>query len=162
VKNIVRELSGEKIDIIRWSDDVKTYVTNALSPAKLSRVTIDEGDPPTIHVVADADQLSLAIGKRGQNVRLTAKLLGWKVDIQKDESAMTFEERVARAVESLAAVEGISREEAETLVKAGFLTIEGILAAEVDDLAETTEFDKDTASRIHEAAAAAGNHESEA
>ena len=72
VKNIVRELSGEKIDIIRWSDDVKTYVTNALSPAKLLKVTIDENMSNLVHVVADVEQLSLAIGKRGQNVRLMA------------------------------------------------------------------------------------------
>jgi N utilization substance protein A len=76
VKNIVRELSGEKIDIVRWSDDIKTYVTNALSPAKLSKVEIDPDRPNMVHVTTEADQLSLAIGKRGQNVRLSSKLLG--------------------------------------------------------------------------------------
>jgi len=152
VKNIVRELSGEKIDIIRWSEDVKTYVTNALSPAKLSKVWIDPDYPRLIHVIADSEQLSLAIGKRGQNVRLTAKLLGWKVDIQKDEAEVTFEEKVARAVGALAAVEGISPEDAQTLVSSGFLTVEGILAAEVGDVAETTGFDEAKAAAIHEAA----------
>jgi len=152
VKNIVRELSGEKIDIIRWSNDVKTYATNALSPAKLLRVTIDDTLPNLVHVVADADQLSLAIGKRGQNVRLTAKLLGMKIDIQKDESEVTFEEKVANAVDSLTAVDNISSEQAEALVNAGYLTVEGILAAEVSDLAEMTGFDMDVSQAIHDAA----------
>jgi N utilization substance protein A len=98
--------------------------------------------------------LSLAIGKRGQNVRLTAKLLGWKVDIQKDESNVTFEEKVALAVENLAGIDGIVKENAEALVKAGFLTIEGILAAEVDDLVETAGFDIEAAGKILESARA--------
>lgn len=159
VKNIVRELSGEKIDIIRWSDDPKTYVTNALSPAKLLKVELDPNVPGLIHVIADSEQLSLAIGKRGQNVRLTAKLLGMKVDIQKDERETTFEEKVARAVDSMATVKGIDRAHAEALVKAGFLTVEGILAAEVTDLEEVTGFDHDTAQAVYEAAAAAQSAE---
>ena len=154
VKNIVRELSGEKIDIIRWSDDVKTYVTNALSPAKLLKVTIDENMSNLVHVVADVEQLSLAIGKRGQNVRLTAKLLGLKVDIQKDESEISFKEKVARAIDGMASIEGIGPENAGTLVNSGFLTVEGILAAEISDLAEMTGFDQETAEAVHKAAAA--------
>ena len=155
VKNIVRELAGEKIDIVRWSEDVKTYVTNALSPAKLSKVWIDKDMPNLVHVVADADQLSLAIGKRGQNVRLTAKLLGMKIDIQKDVSELSFEEKVAAAIVDLASVEGITDEQAEALVKAGFLTVEGILAAELDELQETVGFDEETSRSVSEAAAAA-------
>ncbi len=154
VKNIVRELSGEKIDIVRWSDDVKTYVTNALSPAKLLKVYIDPDKLKLVHVVADAEQLSLAIGKRGQNVRLTAKLLGWKVDIEKDEGEVTFEEKVSRAVKQLAVIEGISQENAEALVNAGFLTVEGILAAEQADIEEMAGFDAETAKAICEAASA--------
>lgn len=161
VKNIVRELAGEKIDIVRWSEDIKTYVTNALSPAKLAKVWVDEDVPNLVHVIADADQLSLAIGKRGQNVRLTAKLLGMKIDIQKDESEISFEEKVAAAVGNLAAIDGISREDAETLVKSGFLTVEGILAVEPTDLEEMAGFDADAARAIHEAAAAALSDETE-
>lgn len=134
VKNIVRELFGEKIDIIRWSSDPKTYVQNALSPAKLSKISMDPEISNMVHVVAESDQLSLAIGKRGQNVRLTAKLVGMKIDIQKDESEVSFEQKVAMAVDALAKVEGISRENAGLLVKAGFLTLEGIMAADVADL----------------------------
>jgi len=153
VKNIVRELSGEKIDIVRWSDDLKTYVTNALSPAKLAKVSIDPEDPGMVHVIADSDQLSLAIGKRGQNVRLTAKLLSVKIDIQKDESDLTFEEKVAHAIDNLAAIDGIDQEQAKALVQGGFLTVEGILAAEVDDIEEMAGFDTETARSVREAAA---------
>lgn len=154
VKNIVRELSGEKIDIVRWSDDIKTYVSNALSPAKLSKVWVDQHARNVIHVLADAEQLSLAIGKRGQNVRLTAKLIGWRIDVQKEELEATFEEKVKRAVEGLAGVSGIGRANAEKLVKAGFLTVEGILAAEVKDLVDMVGVDESEAQKIHDAAAA--------
>lgn len=157
VKNIVRELSGEKIDIVRWSEDVKTYVTNALSPAKLTKVVIDPDTVNLIHVTADAEQLSLAIGKRGQNVRLTAKLVGWKVDIQRDESDVSFEEKVALAVGRLAEVDGLDRETAEALVKAGFLTIDGILAAEIKDIAEIAGFDEEQATAVRDAAARASS-----
>ncbi|MDK2858666.1 MAG: transcription termination/antitermination protein NusA [Verrucomicrobiota bacterium] len=135
VKNIVRELNGEKIDIVRWSDDIKTLVVNALAPAKLRTVEVDE-PTHTVTVTVEADQLSLAIGKRGQNARLTSKLIGWRVDIQKDEEDMNFEERVAAAVVGLAAVKGIGEEWAEKLVYAGFLTVEGIMAADLSDLEE--------------------------
>jgi N utilization substance protein A len=155
VKNIVRELSGEKIDIVRWSDDIKTYVSNALSPAKLSKVEIDPDKPRVIHVTTEADQLSLAIGKRGQNVRLSSKLTGWKIDVQKDEGNISFEEKVAKAICDLAAIPNIGRANAEKLVQAGFLNIEGILAAEVADLEATGEFDSATAKIIYEATAAA-------
>ncbi|MDI6774801.1 MAG: transcription termination factor NusA [Verrucomicrobiota bacterium] len=154
VKNIVRELSGEKIDIIRWSDDIKTYATNALSPAKPAKITIDPDFPKVLHVVVNADQLSLAIGKRGQNVRLSSRLLGWKIDIQKSEEDVSFEEKVSRAVDSLALVPGIGHDRAQALVKAGFLTVEGILTAEVADLQETTGFDAPTCQAIYESAVA--------
>ncbi|OQA29315.1 MAG: hypothetical protein BWY59_00407 [Verrucomicrobia bacterium ADurb.Bin345] len=154
VKNIVRELSGEKIDIVRWHDDVKTFVTNALAPAKLVRVTVDE-QTRTVTVVVEADQLSLAIGKKGQNARLTAKLTGWKIDIQKDEADIAFEEKVARAIADLAAVEGIGAQRAERLVHAGFLTLEGILAAEESDLSEVDGFTEEDAKAVRDAAGSA-------
>jgi N utilization substance protein A len=153
VKNIVKELSGEKIDIVRWSDDIRTYVANALSPAKLAKVVLDPDRSKVIHVTADADQLSLAIGKRGQNVRLTAKLLGWKVDIQREEGDISFEEKMSRAIDRLAQIPGIGKVNAEKLVRAGFLNIEGILAADVAAIQTDAEFDADTAKGIYEAAA---------
>ncbi len=151
VKNIVRELNGEKIDIVRWSEDIRTLVTNALAPAKLKTVEADE-PTHTVTVTVDADQLSLAIGKRGQNARLTSKLIGWRVDIQKDEEAMNFEERVAAAVSGLAAVEGIGEEWAEKLVYAGFLTIEGVMAADLSDLQEIEDVTPEQAQALWSAA----------
>ena len=133
VKNIVRELNGEKIDIVRWSDEIKKLVTNSLAPAQLKAVDIDE-PTHTVTVTVDGDQLSLAIGKRGQNARLTSKLIGWRVDIQKDEEAMDFEVRVAAAVAKLALIEGIGDEWAEKLVYGGFMSVEGLMAAELSDL----------------------------
>lgn len=154
VKNIIRELMGERIDIVRWHEDIKTYVTNALAPAKLKKVSLDEAEHKAT-VIVTTDQLSLAIGKRGQNARLTSKLLGWKIDIQKDKDDISFDEKISQAVEGLAKVPGIDQEKAGKLVHAGFLTIEGIVEAAVNDLEETTGFDAETAKAIHEAAAAA-------
>jgi len=154
VKNVVRELLGEKIDIVRWSADTKTYVTNALNPAKLNKIIIDEVQHKIV-VIVDTDQLSLAIGKRGQNARLTSKLLGWKIEIEKNKDDISFDEKVAMAVEALTRLDGIDREKAEKLVKAGFLTLEGILDSDISDLQETTGFDVAAAQAIKEAAAQA-------
>ena len=158
VKNIVRELSGEKVDIVKWSTDIKTFVTNSLAPAKLLRLEVDEAEN-AVKVIVESDQLSLAIGKKGQNARLTAKLTGWKVDVQKDEGDISFEEKISRATDQLAAVEGIGREHAEKLVAAGFLTLEGILAAEIQDLVDVEGFDADTAQQVRTAAEAAFERE---
>ncbi len=152
VKNIIRELSGEKIDIIPWNEDIKVYVTNALAPAKLEKIWIDEKIPHLIHVVTEPDQLSLAIGKKGQNVRLTSKLTGWKVDIRKSESETSFEDQISHAIELLAAIDEIGQEAAEKLVKSGFLTLEGILAASPEDIMESTGYDKEKATTIIDAA----------
>ena len=151
VKNIVRELSGEKIDIVRWHDDIKTFVTNALSPAKLLRLSVDE-PTGTVNVIVAADQLSLAIGKKGQNARLTSKLTGWKIDITKDEADISFEEKVAHAINKLAAIEGIGKDHADKLVRAGFLTPEGIVAADVSDLMAVEGFDEQSAEAVRAAA----------
>jgi transcription termination/antitermination protein NusA len=158
VKNIVRELSGEKVDIVKWSSDIKTFVTNALAPAKLLRLEVDETEN-TVKVIVESEQLSLAIGKKGQNARLTAKLTGWKVDIQKDENDISFEEKIARATNQLAAVEGIGREYAGMLVGSGFLTLEGILAAEIQDLVDIDGFDAAIAEQVRAAAEAAFERE---
>lgn len=91
VQNIVRELNGEKIDIVKWSDDMATYIANALSPAKVLRVDVNEAER-TSRVIVPDNQLSLAIGKEGQNARLAAKLTGWKIDI-KSEAQVLEEER---------------------------------------------------------------------
>jgi N utilization substance protein A len=85
VQAIIRELRGEKIDIVEWSDDSVLFVTNALSPAKVQRVTIVDDAERVMEVVVEDKQLSLAIGKKGQNVRLAAKLTGWRIDIKSEE-----------------------------------------------------------------------------
>jgi len=135
VKNIVRELNNEKVDIIRWDPNVRNFITNALSPAKLKTFEIDEANK-RVKIIVSEDQLSLAIGKRGQNARLTSKLTGWLVDIEA-EVVLTkgFEEKVAEAVELLAAIPGISREHADALVHAGLTRLEDLLQADVSDLA---------------------------
>lgn len=158
VKNIVRELSGEKVDIVKWSTDIKTFVTNSLAPAKLLRLEVDEAEN-AVKVIVEADQLSLAIGKKGQNARLTSKLTGWKIDVQKDEADITFEEKISRATAQLAGVEGIGPENAAKLVASGFLTLEGILAADIQDLVDVEGFDADIAHQVRAAAEAAFERE---
>jgi len=136
VKNIVRELNNEKVDIIKWSPNIRDYVTNALAPAKLKSFEIDEANK-RVKILVSEDQLSLAIGKRGQNARLTSKLTGWQVDIEAEVVVSKgFEEKVAEAVEQLAAIEGISREQADALVHAGLTRLEDLLQAEEEDLLE--------------------------
>lgn len=119
VKNIVRELNNEKVDIIRWSDDMRAFVQEALKPAEIKSITIDE-EKQSILVKVDEEELSKAIGRRGQNARLTARLIGWDVQVQKDESAHeAFEAQVAEATAALAAGAGIEEEVAGALVRGG-------------------------------------------
>lgn len=134
VKNIVRELNNEKVDIIKWSPNIRDFVTNALSPAKLKAFEIDEVNH-VVRIVTSEDQLSLAIGKRGQNARLTSKLTGWQVDIEAEVVVTKgFDEKVAEAVESLAVIPGILREQADALVHAGLTRLEDLLQADESDL----------------------------
>jgi N utilization substance protein A len=157
VKNIVRELNNEKVDVIPWSADIKTFVTKALEPAKLKSIEIDEVGR-RLKVLVSEDQLSLAIGKRGQNARLTAKLTGWEVDIDAEQVVTKgFEEKVAEAVESLAAIPGISREQADALVHAGVTRLEDLLAAEAGDIADIPHIGENAAD-ILKAARAEADH----
>src|SRR5882757_8252485 len=135
VKNIVRELNNEKVDIIKWDSNVRNFITNALAPAKLKTFEIDEARR-RVKIMVSEDQLSLAIGKRGQNARLTSKLTGWQVDIE-PEVVITkgFEEKVAEAVQALAAIPGITPEQADVLVHQGLTRLEDLLQADVSDLA---------------------------
>ena len=135
VKNIVRELNNEKVDVIPWSPDIRTFITNALAPAKLKSFEIDEARK-RVRIMTSDDQLSLAIGKRGQNARLTSKLTGWQVDIEAEQIVTKgFEEKVAEAVEMLASIPGITKEQADVLVHHGLTRIEDLLQADVSDLA---------------------------
>ena len=137
VKNIVRELNNEKVDIIKWDPNIKVFISNALNPAKLKSFEIDEASR-RVRIIVSADQLSLAIGKRGQNARLTSKLTGWQVDIDAEASlaAMGFEEKVAQAVRGLAEIPGVTEPQADALVHHGFLSLEDLLQVEATDLAE--------------------------
>ena len=154
VKNIVRELNNEKVDIIRWDPNVRTFITNALAPAKLKSFEIDEAKK-RVKIWVSEDQLSLAIGKRGQNARLTSKLTGWQVDIEAEHVAVFgFEEKMAQAVQSLAAIPGISQEQANILVHNGLTSLESLLQVELSDLAGIAEIGPEQAAVILEAARA--------
>jgi N utilization substance protein A len=136
VKNIVRELNNEKVDVIPWSADIKTFVTKALEPAKLKSIETDERGH-RVKILVSEDQLSLAIGKRGQNARLTARLTGWEVDIDAEHIVTKgFEEKVAEAVASIASIPGLTQEQANALVHAGLTRIEDLLSAEAGDIAD--------------------------
>lgn len=136
VKNIVRELNNEKVDIIKWDSNIKVYATNALQPAKLKSFEVNETNR-RIKIWVSEDQLSLAIGKRGQNARLTSKLTGWQVDIEQEHvTTMGFEEKVAQVVQIFAAIPGVTQEQASILVKSGFHAFEDLLQVEESDLAE--------------------------
>src|ERR1043166_8319208 len=153
VKNIVRELNNEKVDIIRWDPNVRYFITNALAPAKLKAFEIDEVNH-RVKIIVSEDHLAWAIGKRGQNARLTSKLTGWQVDVEAEVVVTKgFEEKVAEAVESLAAIPGISREQADVLVHHGLTRLEDLLQADVSDLAGIAQLGEQ-ASPILEAARA--------
>ncbi len=155
VKNIVRELNNEKVDIIRWDPNVRNFITNALAPAKLKAFEIDEANK-RVKIIVSEDQLSLAIGKRGQNARLTSKLTGWQVDIEAEVVVTKgFEEKVAEAVELLAAIPGITREQADTLVHHGLARLEDLLQVDESDLAGIPELGENAAAILEAARAEA-------
>ncbi len=152
VKNIVRELNNEKVDIIRWSADVKEFVLEALKPAKVKNVTLDESKK-AIQIRVDEDQLSLAIGKRGQNARLTSRLTGWDINIEKDESAtQVFESRVQQAAKVLADALQIEAATATLLVKGGMASLDTLIDVEAQDIADAIGIELEQAESIHAAA----------
>jgi N utilization substance protein A len=154
VRSIVSELSGEKIDIVRWNEDIRQYVTAALAPAKLESIEIDPVQPNTIHIVAAPDQYSLAIGKRGQNVRLTTKLTGWHIEVKKSMATASFEDQKAEAIKELAETFSVSTAVATQIADAGFLTIEGIVEEDEASFIAATGLDEVTAKGIYAAAKA--------
>jgi N utilization substance protein A len=148
VLNVVQELRGERIDIIAWSQDQAKYVCNALAPAKISRVYIDEENRHMEVVVAD-DQLSLAIGKKGQNVRLASKLTGWKIDI-KSESRM---EKISNEIlERFKEFPHIGDVHSRILYNEGFRSIKEVSEVDPEELAKVLEIEKEKASEIVEKA----------
>jgi len=156
VKNIVRELNNEKVDVIPWSADVKAFVTKALEPAQLKTIELDE-TRKRVKIMVSEDQLSLAIGKRGQNARLTARLTGWEVDIDAEHIVTKgFDEKVAEAVEALAAIPGVTREQADALVHAGVTRLEDLLSAEASDISDIPQIGEKAAAVLEAAHAEAG------
>ena len=152
VKNIVRELNSEKVDIIRWSADTREFAIEALKPAKIKSVTLDEAKK-IVHIKVDEDQLSLAIGKRGQNARLTSKLCGWDINIEKDETAKdVFEQNVTRAVHALAETLKLDEETARKLIASGINSVEGVAMVDDEDIAGILGVDADKAKEIHDTA----------
>lgn len=131
VQNIVNELQGEKIDIVRWNEDTETFARAALAPAEIQSISLNH-DEHTLDVIVEDDQLSLAIGKRGQNVRLAAMLTGWKINII---SKVKLQERVKLAVENLIQLASISEATAQVLVQKGIMSIVDLSAATVEDVA---------------------------
>jgi len=162
VQAIIRELRGEKIDIVEWSDDPVLFVTNALSPAKAQRVTIVDDDGMVMEVVVEDKQLSLAIGKKGQNVRLAAKLTGWRIDIKSEEEKRKevelqfegFEGEIGETAGDapVLVLPGIHDEVVAVLQQAGFTTPEAVTAAGREGLAAMG-FDDETIEVVLEAAA---------
>src|SRR5579875_3779188 len=150
VQAVVQELRGEKIDIVPWTDDQAELVCRALAPAKVSKVIIDE-DEHAMEVIVPDDQLSLAIGKRGQNVRLAHRLTGWKLDVRSEAEAEE-EARAARA--SLNAIPGVGDINAELLYQWGFRSAEQL--SETDE--ESFEIDGVSPERVHQIIAAARTH----
>jgi len=160
VQSIIRELRGEKIDIVEWSDDPVSFVEKALSPAKISRVTVVDEEQKIMEVVVEDKQLSLAIGKKGQNVRLAAKLVGWRIDIKSEEEKRQEVEaemaRMARMVEELKSLEahGIPERITQKLIDVGVQGVHHILEMSAEDLMSIEGIGDKTAEKLHEAAVA--------
>ncbi|HET9371890.1 MAG TPA: transcription termination factor NusA [Vicinamibacterales bacterium] len=162
VQAIIRELRGEKIDIVEWSEDPVYFVTKALSPARVQRVSIVDDEQRVMEVVVEDRQLSLAIGKKGQNVRLAAKLTGWKIDIKSEEEKRKEVEAQLEGIDFSGAEEtvrplslaGIHVEVVNALKSGGFDTVDKILAAERDQLLALPDFDEDTVVAVLAAAEA--------
>ncbi|HEY6390137.1 MAG TPA: transcription termination factor NusA [Bryobacteraceae bacterium] len=154
VQSIIRELRGEKIDIIEFSEDPVVFATHALSPAKISRVSIVNGPEKHMEVIVDDTQLSLAIGKKGQNVRLAAKLLGWKVDIKsEEEKRQEVESAMAALVPTGAPVSilidhGLAEDIAEKLIEAGVGTVEKLGAMTPEELVAIPAIEPDIVEKI--------------
>ncbi len=160
VQAIIRELRGEKIDIIEWSDEPSVFAANALSPAKVNQVRITDIEQRQMEVIVNEDQLSLAIGKRGQNVRLATKLVGWNIDIRSEEEIKReVTEQMGALIASggsvpLSAIEGVTPQQTDALAEHGINDIDALARTSVDDLVEFLDVSLDEAENILTAAQA--------
>ena len=158
VQSIIKELRGEKIDIIEWSDEPSVFAANALSPAKVSQVRITDIEKRKMHVIVGEDQLSLAIGKKGQNVRLATRLVGWDIDIVSEEVLKKeIAQQMGRMMASgeavpITALEGVNNNQAEILAERGVDDVEKLAAMTIDDLVEALDLSLDQAETILAAA----------
>jgi N utilization substance protein A len=158
VQAIIRELRGEKIDIIEWSDEPSVFAANALSPAKVNKVRITDIDNRQMEVIVNEDQLSLAIGKRGQNVRLATKLVGWNIDIRSEEEIKReVTEQMGALIASgasvpLSVIEGLTPQQTDTLAEHGINDIDALTQTSIDDLVEFLDLSLDEAEVILNAA----------
>jgi N utilization substance protein A len=148
VQNVVQELRGEKIDIIPWHVDPAKFVCNALAPAEISRVIIDETNR-SMEVIVPDDFLSIAIGKKGQNVRLASKLTGWHLDVK---SETRYSQAMQSGYDSLVALPGVGISLADALYEAGFYSAEELSHASADDLIQIRGIGEDKAKKLIEAA----------
>jgi N utilization substance protein A len=160
VQSIIKELRGEKIDIIEWSDEPSVFAANALSPAKVSQVRITDINNRKMEVIVNEDQLSLAIGKRGQNVRLATRLVGWDIDIVSEELLKKeIAQQMGKMMASgeavpITALQGVSAVHAETLKDKGIEDVETLATTSVDDLVDILDVSLDEAQSIISAAEA--------
>ena len=153
VQSIIRELRGEKIDIIEFSDEITTFAEKALQPAKVSRVSITDLEDKQIEVIVDDTQLSLAIGKKGQNVRLAAKLLNWKIDIKSDEEKRQEVEQQMQAMSGgpttpIEQVVELGETILAKLIAAGITTVEEVADMTAEELAEVPGIGEKTVEKI--------------
>ncbi|MEE8537759.1 MAG: transcription termination factor NusA [Acidobacteriota bacterium] len=156
VQAVIRELRGEKIDIVQFSDDASTFVGNAMNPARTSRVTIIDEPNRIMEVIVEDDQLSQAIGKRGQNVRLASRLIGWRIDIKSEsEKVNEVEQEMARMASigvPLEELAGVGPKLATHLQETGFTTVEHVAQATLEELLQVPLMGEKTALRIQESA----------
>jgi len=171
VQAIIRELKNEKIDIVRYDEDVTRFIANALNPAKALRVIVVDPEHHRVEVVVDDEQLSIAIGKRGQNVRLAAKLTGWNIDVRSEaekrrevevamgnalpdfvsDAAPEEEKPVSSLVEQLGSIEGLSPQVAENLATAGYTDAKSLYTVTVEQLLAVEGMDQELAFRLIDA-----------
>jgi N utilization substance protein A len=164
INAIIRELKGEKIDIINYSDDIVEYTKSALNPARISKVLVVDPEEKLLEVIVPQDQLSLAIGRKGQNVRLASKLLGWEIDIKSDEEKkaevlgrmdeMEGREEPAATETPVTGLDGVGEAMAKRLEEAGIESIEQLAQASVDGLTEIQGVGEKTAEKLISRAAA--------
>jgi N utilization substance protein A len=155
VQSIIRELRGEKIDIIQWSDDTVNFATNAISPAKISRVSIVDSPEKIMEMVVEDSQLSLAIGKKGQNVRLASKLIGWRIDIKSEEEKRaeveSQMEQLQVAPTPLENMPGLTAALVQKLNAGGIATVEQLADLSPEDLQNIPGIGEKTIERISDA-----------